>query len=71
MIVVGGKGEEVWRSGDGYVWLCECDRRGGRGGVYGRVSAAKIRGCEPPPPPLCTGVDLNQLRSELEQVLDI
>ena len=56
---------------DGYVWVSECDRRGGKGGVYGWVSAAKIRGCEPPPPPLCTGVDLNQLRSELEQVLGI
>ena len=34
------------------VWVCECGERGERGGIYGRVNAVKIQGCEPPP--LCT-----------------
>ena len=43
------------------MWVCECGGREERGGIYGRVSAVKIRDCEPPP--LCIGVDLNQLLS--------
>ena len=55
--------------GDQGMGMCGCVSV--IGGVYGRVSAAKIQWCKIPPPPLCTGVDLNQLRSELEQVLGI
>ena len=51
--------------------VCECGERGERGRINGQVNVVKIRGCEPLPPPLCTGVDLNQLRSELEYVLGI
>ena len=71
-VCVCGRGGILWdqRMSGG---VCECARggRGERGGTYGRVSAVKIQGCEPLSPPLRTCVDLNQLRSELEQVLSI
>ena len=50
------------------MWVYECCQRGVRGGIYGRVSAVKFEGVNPLPS-VHAGVDLNQLRSDLQQVL--